>query len=289
MNNNSQGKGSYLVSAYCINLESETARRVHCETEYKKVGINAKFWKAVDGRKEEVVVDLPMDEKDVLERERINELAMSTAFFNRSMNSAERACALSHYQVWEEIEKLGREDNEKYFLVNEDDFNVIDLEGFDAAMDNKGLLQFDMIYLGYRGGEPKLTSRERPKNYRIRKIWHWLKAHRPNASNEHKFRYKMMLYKVPKQIGSSFFMRAGLHWGGHAYLLNAKGAKALMNCNYHLRFLPDEAMRFAWLDSKLRVGISKKKYFGCDTSFGSALRSQEDHDRHHQLYPSNEI
>ena len=84
-------------------------------------------------------------------------------------------------------------------------------------------------------------------------------------------------------------MRAGLHWGGHAYLLNGKGAKALMDCNYHLRFLPDEAMRFACLDGKIEVAISQKKYFGCDTNFGSSLRSQEDHDLHHQMFPSDNI
>ena len=151
---NQKKKRLYLDSAYCINLESEVQRRVHCEGEYKKAGMKAEFIKAVDGRNQEITVDLPMDPHSIAERERIDKLALSTAFFNRSMNSAERACALSHFNVWKKIEQLGREDNSKYFLINEDDFNVLDLEGFDTAISDDAMLNFHMIYLGYRGGEP---------------------------------------------------------------------------------------------------------------------------------------
>lgn len=80
-------------------------------------------------------------------------------------------------------------------------------------------------------------------------------------------------------------MQAGMTWGGHAYVMNSRGADALMECNRNLRFLPDEALRWVILEGKVKVGMSTTKHFVCE-DFGSAIRSQEEHEDHHKRFPS---
>jgi len=102
-----------------------------------------------------------------------------------------------------------------------------------------------------------------------------------------KFRKNLILLgKARLHRQSRFFYHAGMTWGGHAYLLNREGARKLLSYNENLRFLPDETFRYAILDGQFSAGMSKVKYFGCDTQFGSALRSQEDHDAHHEMFPT---
>ena len=201
------------------------------------------------------------------------------SFFNRSANSPERACALSHFKVWKKISEVSDELKDSFFMVNEDDFNVLTTEGLSEAIEELHTLDFDMVYLGHRGGEftpPSLKAR-------LQRIWHRIKYALSPKTNEDKFRRNFVLFgRTRGYKRSKYFHHAGMTWGGHAYLLNRRGALKLMSYNENLRFLPDEAFRYAILDGNFKVGMSKIKYFGCDTQFGSALRSQEDHDAHHR-------
>lgn len=275
---------SRIEKAYCINLASESARRAHCEMQYVKAQLPFEFIDAVDGRK----MDIQPDPAQSAEQEHrwsvIDKTALSLAFFNRKTNSAERACALSHYKVWEIISKVSDELAQSFFMVNEDDFNVLTVEGLTEAMAELDWLDFDMIYLGHRGGSySPPTIRER-----LQRIWHRIKYSASKKSKKDKFRRNLVLYgKQRRHAQSQWFNHAGMTWGGHAYLLNKSGASKLMTYNENLRFLPDEAFRYAILDGGLKVGMSKIKFFGCDTQFGSALRSEDDHTSHHQLFPSD--
>ena len=169
-------------------------------------------------------------------------------------------------------------------MVNEDDFNVLTTEGLPEAIEELRSLDFDMVYLGHRGGEftpPSLMGR-------LQQVWHRIKYALSSKTNEDKFRRNLVLLgrtRVFKR--SKHFHHSGMTWGGHAYLLNRRGALKLMSYNENLRFLPDEAFRYAILDGNFKVGMSKIKFFGCDTQFGSALRSEDDHISHHQLFPSD--
>lgn len=271
------------LKAYCINLPSEEGRRQHCQSEYEKAEIDFEFIPAVDGRVEDVRRDEPQGKAQADWWSKIDQTAMSLAFFNRGTNSPERACALSHYNVWELISKVDEVRADEYFMVNEDDFNVITTKGLAEALNELKSLKLDMVYLGHRGGEYKPPTVHRL----LQKIWHqctWIVSRKTETK---RFRRNLVLHGTTEALkGSEFFYRAGMTWGGHAYLLNKSGAQKLMRFNENLRFLPDEAFRYAILDGDFEVGMSKVKYFGCETDFGSALRSQEDHDAHHQLFPS---
>ena len=275
---------SGIIKAYCINLASESNRRLHCEREYRKTDIPCEFLEAVDGRIADIQPDPPLNKAQEDRWKLIDETALTLSFFNRSTNSPERACALSHFNAWKKISEVSDELKDSFFMVNEDDFNVLTTEGLSEAIEELHTLDFDMVYLGHRGGEftpPSLKAR-------LQRVWHRIKFAFSQKTTEDKFRRNLVLLgrtRVDKR--SKYFHHSGMTWGGHAYLLNRRGALKLMSYNENLRFLPDEAFRYAILDGNFKVGMSKIKYFGCDTQFGSALRSQEDHDAHHRAYPAN--
>lgn len=275
---------SGIIKAYCINLASESNRRLHCEREYRKTEIPYEFLEAVDGRIADIQPDPAFNKAQEDRWKLIDETALTLSFFNRSTNSPERACALSHFKAWKNISEVSDELKDSFFMVNEDDFNVLTTEGLSEAIEELRKLDFDMVYLGYRGGDftpPSIKAR-------LQQVWHRIKYALSQKTNEDKFRRNLVLLgrtRVNKQ--SEYFHHAGMTWGGHAYLLNRRGALKLVNYNENLRFLPDEAFRYAILDGNFKVGMSKIKYFGCDTQFGSALRSEDDHTSHHQLFPSD--
>lgn len=272
-----------ITKAFCINLVSAYNRREHCAQEYSKTTIEYEFFNAIDGRVQNIQSAPPCSKTQEDHWNLINETALTFAFFNRETNSAERACALSHLQVWKKISDVSDEFANSYFMVNEDDFNVLNTEGLADALGELQTLDFEMVYLGYRGGKTKPMSVKTT----LQKLWHIVKFALSQKTNEEKFRRNLVLWGKPRKFRrSKFFLHAGMTWGGHAYLLNRAGARKLISYNENLRFLPDEVFRYAILDGNLKAAQSKVKYFGCDTKFGSDLRSQEDHDTHHQLFPS---
>jgi len=272
------------LRAYCVNLPSDEARRDHCIREYQKAGIIYEFIEAIDGREQDVQPNPAQSVEQQKRWDNIDNTALSIGFFNRGTNSAERACAKSHALAWKRISDVADAEQHVYFMVNEDDFNVLELVGLDEAIAETQQLNFDMFYLGYRGGNYR---KSRPKE-RLQRIWHRMKWLLSDKSDVAKFRKNLILLgKARVHRQSRFFYHAGMTWGGHAYLLNRAGARKLLSYNENLRFLPDEAFRYAILDGQFSAGMSKVKYFGCDTQFGSALRSQEDHDAHHEMFPSD--
>ena len=272
------------LQAYCVNLPSDEARRNHCIREYQKTGIAYEFIQAIDGREQDVQPDPAQSIEQQKRWDKIDNTALSVGFFNRKTNSAERACAKSHALAWKRISNVCDAQQGAYFMVNEDDFNVLELGGLNEALDEAKDLNFDLIYLGYRGGNYRRST---PKE-RIQRIWHRIKWHLSDKSDRAKFRKNLILLgKARMHHQSRFFYHAGMTWGGHAYLLNRSGARKLLSYNENLRFLPDEAFRYAILDGQFSAGMSKVKYFGCDTQFGSALRDEDAHAEHHKLYPSD--
>jgi GR25 family glycosyltransferase involved in LPS biosynthesis len=271
------------IRAFCINLESHRDRKVHCENEYKKVPVTPEFFTAIDGRIQEVVADsITSDRKQQLHEE-IDTNALSLGFFNRGMNSAERACAKSHLQVWRKILEIGT-DSKQFYLVNEDDFIVLNARPLNSALEELRTLPYDFVYLGYRGGE---TLHRKNLNSLIQQIWHEIKWVCSDKTGVDRFRRNLVRFARPRLRKSSFyFFDAGMTWGGHAYLLNANAANELIAINEHLRFLPDEAFRYAILDERIIAGMSRIKMFGCNVDFGSSLRSESDHKRHHELFSS---
>ena len=272
------------MKAYCINLESDKTKYEHCKKEYAKANLEFEFIKAVDGREQDVQHRPAQSHEQQTRWGNIDSTALSIGFFNRGTNSAERACALSHAMAWKKISETPDAEQDVYFMVNEDDFNVLSTDGLNEALDEATRLDFDMIYLGYRGGNYSETTFKES----IQKVWHRIKWHLSDKSDIAKFRKNLVLLgKARVHPKSHHYYHSGMTWGGHAYLLNREGARKLLSYNENLRFLPDEAFRYAILDGNFSAGMSKVKFFGCDTKFGSALRSQDDHDAHHQAFPAD--
>ena len=115
------------LKAYCINLDSEKNRKLHCSNEYERAGIDFEFSSATDGRSEDVQPRPSRDAAEENKWEEIDAVALTIGFFNRGTNSPERACAQSHLNVWEKIAE--KNSQSEYFLVNEDDFYVKTTEG----------------------------------------------------------------------------------------------------------------------------------------------------------------
>lgn len=268
------------MKAYCVNIETEKSRRIHCEKQYQIAAIDYEIVPAVDGRIEKVV--RPKAHSDI-ETDRWNAIdaaAMSLGFFNRDMNSPAKACALSHFRAWERIAAQSERDG-LHHMVNEDDFKVGDISGLSETIDAITQSNFDIVYLGYRGGE----SPYRSPMFRAQQTWHRLKFLLSDGSLTSLLRRNYIINQTPRKTRYPELMQAGMTWGGHAYVMNRKGADALMECNRNLRFLPDEALRWVILEGKIKVGMSTTKHFVCE-DFGSAIRSREEHENHHILFPS---
>ena len=268
------------MKAYCVNIETEVSRRIHCQQQYERAGIEYEFIPAVDGR----VQDVKRPEAEThLEAERweaINQAALTLGFFNRGMNSPAKACALSHFRAWEKVAAQSDQDG-LHHMVNEDDFRVGDLSTLESTLHAISQSDFDIIYLGYRGGEIPEGS----MLFRVRKFWHRLKYLLSDRSLTALLQKNFTLFQTPVKTKFPELMQSGMTWGGHAYVMNRKGADALMKCNRNLRFLPDEALRWVILEGNVKVGMSASKLFVCE-DFGSAIRSQEEHEDHHKRFPS---
>ena len=166
-------------------------------------------------------------------------------------------------------------------MINEDDFKVGNLSGLPKTLDAIAQSDFDIVYLGYRGGE----SPYRSPSLRSRQAWHRVKFLLSDGSLTSLLRRNFTVHRTPRKTRFPELMQAGMTWGGHAYVINRRGADALMECNRNLRFLPDEALRWVILEGKVKVGMSTTKHFVCK-DFGSAIRSREEHEEHHRIFPS---
>ena len=177
------------LHAYCINLVSDTLRKTHCKQEYAKTNISYEFIEAVDGREQNIQPEPAVTKEQDRRWRNIDSTALSIGFFNRGTNSAERACAQSHAMAWKKISEATDEEQEVYFMVNEDDFNVLSTDGLNEALDEATRLDFDMIYLGYRGGNYSETTFKES----IQKVWHRIKWHLSDKSDIAKFRKNLVL------------------------------------------------------------------------------------------------
>ena len=268
------------MKAYCVHIPSETERREHCKLQYGEAGIEYEFVEAVDGRLKEIHRPRAKSDVEAARWASIDAAALSLGFFNRTMNSPAKACALSHFRAWEKVAAQSDADG-LHHMVNEDDFKVGDISGLPETLQAIAQSNFDIVYLGYRGGE----SSHRPTIFRVKQIWHRVKFLTSNRSLTSLIRKNYSLSRVPRITKHPLLMKAGMTWGGHAYVMNRTGANALMECNRNLRFLPDEALRWVILEGKVKVGMSTTKHFVCE-DFGSAIRSQEEHEDHHKRFPS---
>ena len=269
------------MKAYCINLRSDIERRTHCINQYQDAGIDYEFIEAFDGRVNKPPIPSILKTSEVNYLKSIHEIAKKYAFFGKELSNPELACAYSHYKVWERIAETAGS-TRQFFMVNEDDFRNGNLTELPVTMEEALHSPFDIIYLGYRGGESRTQNL---KNI-VQCYWATTKylASPKTLSNKAQRNYIWNLR--PKKIaGFNHLLRAGMTWGGHAYVLTAQGATILMEANRNLQFRTDEVLRWVILEGKIQVGMSTAKIFSC-ADFGSNLRSLEEHDNHHKRFPS---
>ena len=135
---------------YMINLERRTDRRMKMEVGMRELGLEYKYFPAVDGR--------------TLSPEKVKELGIvpmtefRDPFFERPITMGEIGCFLSHYNIWVEMIEKGMD----MIMVLEDDVRFED--NFNQRLDEvmkeaRGLIkkgvEWDLIYLGRK---PLVTS-----------------------------------------------------------------------------------------------------------------------------------
>ena len=269
------------MKAYCVNIPSETERRQHCVKQYERLGIDYEFIAAIDGRQQDVDIPSPKDQQESARWDEIHKAANRFAFLKEDGRNAARACALSHYMAWERAAAASAVD-QLHHMINEDDFKIGDITNLQETLIEIEQSPFDIVYLGYRGGENRDTSIMNG----LKKTWHRFRYIASSKTIDATLMRNHTLLRTPKIIRKyHHIMQAGMTWGGHAYVLNQNGARALMECNKNLRFLPDEALRWVILEGKVNVGMSIVKHFVCE-DFGSAVRPEDEHRDHHQQFPS---
>lgn len=269
------------MKAFCVSIPSETERRRHCKDQYEKASIDFEFIDAIDGRVDAIDPPKPTDEVERNKWIQVDNQARQFGFLQDNMSSPARACALSHALAWEKAAEQSRRDG-LHHMVNEDDFKLGNFEHFESTLKEVTKSSFDIVYLGYRGGDSLDSSTLKW----AQRQWHKIKYARSKKSLEDTLRLNYVLNQRPRNLrGFHHLLHAGMTWGGHAYIMNSIGAEALIDSNRSLRFLPDEALRWVILEGKVKVGMSRTKHFICE-DFGSAIRSPEEHDDHHRRYPS---
>lgn len=123
---------------YMINLERRRERRILMELSFRELGMDAKLFKAFDGR--------TLDLND-LERHSISLMpGYEDPYHKRPMKSGEVGCFLSHYSIWKEV----IEKHHAITLVLEDDIHFVPYfrHRFLQLMKEMKELDWDLVYIG---------------------------------------------------------------------------------------------------------------------------------------------
>ena len=269
------------MKAYCINLTSDIDRRTHCINQYKDAGIEYEFIEAFDGRVNRPPIPSSLTTNEIKYLKSIRDIANKYAFFGKDLSNPELACAFSHYMVWQRIAKTP-DASGQFFIINEDDFRNGNLTKLPVTLAEASRSPFDIIYLGYRGGEYQNMKLKSIAQHYWATTKYMASPKTLSATAQRNYTWNQRPIKI---AGFKHLLRAGMTWGGHAYALTARGATILMEANRNLQFRTDEVLRWVILEGKVQVGMSTHKIFTC-ADFGSNLRPPEEHKDHHKRYPS---
>ncbi|KAK4474604.1 hypothetical protein MN116_001742, partial [Schistosoma mekongi] len=125
---------------YCINLLRRPDRRQKMEYMFQQLGINVKYYDAIDGK------DLTVKQLNELEIQQLPGYA--DPYHNRSLKLGEIGCFLSHYNIWNEMITNGY----NRIMILEDDLRfapafIRNLNKIIKEAD-ENVLNWDLLYIG---------------------------------------------------------------------------------------------------------------------------------------------
>lgn len=263
-----------MISVYCITLISERTRLQHV-LEMRELWEGGDFHvvDAIDGRQQAVsehaggATMWPVE----LVRERAARLGMT-----EPMNEPGKACTKGHVllaQQHVDAIEAGRMSEADYYCVLEDDFawkNPEALKAFFDRVEAGDAGECDVIYLGYRGGERRHVKAP------VHRAWHRLKAQLRKDPDAAALDWNEAQRWPGRPQGPLGLQAAGWHLGTHGYLMNGRGARALVEVGSSLGLPADHTFRLVQAHGLARFAITPEKFVVTRMELGSTIRSEEE-------------
>ena len=273
-----------MTSIHCITLTSEPGRLQHVESQKAAWGEPGfHIVDAIDGRKQFVP---PHDGGETawsheLVRERAARLGMKEI-----MNEPGKACTKGHVllaqQRLDDI-RAGKVSEDDYYLVLEDDFawhDVAKLKAFVGQIQRAPSPRFDVIYLGYRGGEQRHIKAP------VHRALHTLKSRLASDPVDAAVAWLEAQRWPGRARGPLGLRAAGQHLGTHGYLMNGRGAAAIVEVGSSLSLPADHTFKLAQAFGLARFAIAPEKLVVTLVELGSTIRSEQEFKRAAQRIPT---
>lgn len=261
-----------MIEAHCITLMDEQKRLEHVQKEAAKWGDGFHIRTAIDGRKVSVhpFEDVPPGWSTLEARK----LATYVGLFEEEMTDAKRACAKGHVSLaleWLERVESKEVTERDYMLILEDDFawkNLPQFKLFLSQLEQQARPEFDMILVGYRGGEKRHLKADWHR-------WCYTQRSRKTADPAESARLLLESRRWPgRKKGPLHLRSAGHHLGMHGYLINAAAARGMVHVGSSLAYPADFLARMMEAFQFARVGITPQKWVITRTELGSTLRDE---------------
>lgn len=261
-----------MISAYCITLLSERTRIQHViEQRALWEGGDFHIVEAIDGRQKEVseheggTTMWPIE----LVRGRTEQLGMM-----ERMDEPRKACTKGHVKLAQrhvDAIEAGRMSETDVYLVLEDDFAWSAPEALKATLDQVeagDARASDAIYLGHRGGERRRVKAP------THRAWHRFKARLREDPDAAALDWNEAQRWPGRPRGPLGLKAAGWHLGTHGYLMNGRGARALIETGSSLDLPADPIFQLMQAYGLARFAITPKEFVVTEMELGSTIRSE---------------
>lgn len=272
-----------MIEAHCLTLKSDLKRLEHVSKQAALWGSAGFFVReAIDGRLQTVPPLHPQPLGWNTEEARAK--ATHVGLLNEVMNDPGRACTRGHVEFaleWLQRVESHEVSEEDYVLMLEDDFEWNDLPGFKRFLESLATTEFDLLLVGYRGGESRHFKAD------WHRWWHTALSRR-EADEVEAARLLLEAQRWPgRQRGKYGLRKAGHHWGTHGYLMNARAARAMVQVGSSLAYPADFMTRMIQAFDLARVGITPVKWVVTRPALGSNIRSESEFQKAAQHLPSH--
>jgi glycosyl transferase family 25 len=247
---------AYFDKIYLISIERT---RIHRSEKLKKnlEGINYCFFEGVDASifsEEEINKIANLNDSKILLDEYFEKRFNFSA--NRALRKSEIGCSLSHQKIYKDMIEKGY----KRVLIFEDDAklelqNIKHIPSILNSIPN----DCDLLYWGYRWFDSESRLSRFKRKFIITPLnWILFKS----KKNQNEF--------YPKYYNKKIW-NAGFHAGTHAYSINLKSAKILLESNTPIKMNADQLISYQLFNDKLRCYVTIPLIFREDQSVPTSL------------------
>jgi GR25 family glycosyltransferase involved in LPS biosynthesis len=263
---------------FCLTLEKDFSRREEFTKSFERFGIPIIFHFGIDGRNNEITIPSWLENIE-LHKCFNDDVRRTIGVLNKELTDAEKACAIGHLGIWNEIAQL--EENQ-FYLVCEDDSIPKKPNEFIQQLNSikSEINDTDFVYCGY------LTSNEGVRKSTIFHLfWHWLKRKQWSPNLYSKVQYNSSVNSSPRRVlNKNHIQKAGMHWGAFGYLLTPKIARELLALNCQIKMTSDGTLRYARLCELIPMYIAKNGIIIVNKEHPSNLRSVSEHENNFNIF-----